>query len=76
MGHIQRKHLSEAKILLPPENLMEKFNPIFDPLLEKQINIRLESNHLSNIRNTLLQKLISGELRIWDAEKMIEEIGI
>ncbi len=76
MGHIPRKHLSEAKILLPPGNLIEKFNPIFDPLLEKQINVRLESKFLFQLRDTILPKLISGQLKILDAEKILEDLGI
>ena len=76
MGHIQRKHLSEAKVLVPPKNLMTKINSIFDSLLERQINARLESKFLFQLRNTILPKLISGELRIPDAKKMIEEVGI
>ena len=76
MGHIQRKHLSEAKTIIPPKDLMEKMNNIFEPLLERQINARLESKFLSQIRNAILPKLISGELKILDAEKMIEELGI
>jgi type I restriction enzyme S subunit len=35
-----------------------------------------ESATLEQIRDTLLPKLISGELRIPDAEKFLEEAGI
>ena len=35
-----------------------------------------ESRVLEEIKNTILPKLISGELRILDAEKMIEKVGI
>jgi type I restriction enzyme S subunit len=35
-----------------------------------------QSNLLSASRDTLLPKLISGELRIPDAEKMLEEVGV
>ena len=76
MGHIQRKHLSEAKVLVPPENLMTKINSIFEDLLERQINARLESKILLQIRQTILPQLISGKLRITDAEKMIDKVGI
>ena len=36
----------------------------------------LDKDNLEKIRNSLLPKLISGELRIPDVEKMIEEVGI
>ena len=74
MGHIQRKHLSEAKIILPPKNLMKEINSIFDPLVERQISVRLESKFLFQLRDILLPNLLSGELRIPDAEKMLEDI--
>ena len=35
-----------------------------------------EMEVLSELRDTLLPKLISGELRIPDAEKFLEEVGI
>jgi type I restriction enzyme S subunit len=38
--------------------------------------LRSESRSLSATRDTLLPKLISGELRIPDAEKMLEEVAI
>jgi type I restriction enzyme S subunit len=51
-------------------------NEIFEPFLQRQIQGRLESKTLACLRNALLPKLISGELRIPDAEKMLEEVGI
>ncbi len=76
MGHIQRHHLSEAKVTLPPKYLMKEMNAIFDPLLEREIKARLESKFLFQLRDTILPKLISGELRIQDAEKMLDKVGI
>ena len=42
----------------------------------KQEVILREILYLEELRDTLLSKLISGELRISDAEEMIEELGI
>ena len=41
MGHIQRKHLTEAKVLVPPESLLEIANSVFDPLLGQITAVRL-----------------------------------
>tara|TARA_B100000886_G_scaffold255475_1_gene180929 strand:+ start:1999 stop:3315 length:1317 start_codon:yes stop_codon:yes gene_type:complete len=76
MGHIQRKNLSEAKIILPPKELMKEITAIFEPLLEREINARLESKFLFQLRDSILPKLISGEIRIPDAQKLVEELGI
>jgi type I restriction enzyme S subunit len=76
MGHIQRRHLSEAMVLVPPSDCLDQMTRIFAPLLEGQIRARLESRNLASIRDALLPRLISGEIRVPDAEKMLEEVGI
>jgi type I restriction enzyme S subunit len=76
MGHIQRHHLSEAKALLPGPSLLAAMDSVFSPLLDRVFGLRRQSIKLSSIRDALLPKLISGELRIPDAEKLLEEAGI
>ena len=64
MGHIQRHHLREAKVFVPPPALMETMNKQFAPLLDKLIANRLETRTLATLRDALLPKLLSGELRV------------
>ena len=62
MGHIQRKHLKQAEVIIPPniEEMTSKFTSIID-----QIKTNLfEINSLVNIRSSLLPKLISGEIEV------------
>jgi len=70
MGHIQRKHLSDARVLIPSKPLMDSMDNLMDPLVERVVSCRLESRTLAALRDTLLPKLISGELRIPDAERI------
>lgn len=70
MGHIRRFHLTEAKVLLPPEPLMKAMTSVQQPLLEHIIHNRLESRALAELRDTLLGPLLSGELTIKAAEKV------
>ena len=72
IGHIQRGHLKAAMTLCPPENVLERLGVVMAPLVEQSIHSELESRSLAQLRDTLLPKLISGELRIKDAEKFIE----
>ena len=72
MGHIQRGHLTTAKTVVPPRSLLQAMNPHFEPLLARSIAARLESRTLAALRDTLLPKLISGELRVRDAERVVE----
>ena len=76
MGHIQRHHLSEAKVLIPPPSLLAAMDSAFTALLDRAFGLRRQSKDLGSIRDALLPKLISGEIRIPDAEKNLEEVGV
>ena len=73
---VNSKTLREMKILDPPYELIKAFDQICKPIFERIKTNLNESKSLEQIKNTLLPKLISGELGIPDAEKMIEEVGI
>lgn len=61
-------------IILPPKTIQLAFLRIVS-LLEEQIKINeLQSNTLVTIRDTLLPKLMSGEIRIKEAGKMFEKL--
>lgn len=62
MGHIKRSHLKEAKCVVP-YNSCDQFG-LLSNLLEKQVEQRLENTSLQEIRDSLLPKLLSGELEI------------
>lgn len=63
MGHIQRQHLSEAITFVPPRELIEGMNRIIGPLLDKIIENNIESRELAQIRDMLLPKLMSGQIK-------------
>ena len=73
MGHIQRKHLTEAKALVPPAAFIEAAGKVFTPLLDEWINNTLQAQTLATLRDTLLPRLISGQLRLPEAEAMVAE---
>lgn len=62
MGHIQRGHLSEASVVVPSDDQLLAMTQILSPLIERQICNDLEARNLASLRDTLLPKLISGEL--------------
>jgi type I restriction enzyme, S subunit len=64
MGHIQRGHLTAAKVLIPPPELVKAMTRITAPLLDRIIANRIQSRTLATLRNTLLPKLLSGELSV------------
>jgi len=64
MGHIQRHHLSEAKVASPSSGLLKVADGIFSPLVKSLWRRRLESRTVANIRDALLPKLLSGEISV------------
>ena len=74
MGHIKREHLSQAKCSVPGMDFMEKLSPFFDPLLNKAVLSRLENRALVDLRDSLLPKLLSGQITIPDAEQQLAEV--
>lgn len=64
MGHIKRGHLEEALVAIPDNDSMEKAHELFEPILSKMISLRLENSRLSLLRDTLLPRLMSGEIEV------------
>lgn len=73
MGHIKRRHLSEALVTVPPDDELDRMNQTMEPLLQRQLSNDLQSRTLVELRNTLLPKLISGEIRVPEAEDDVED---
>lgn len=64
--------LTSIKFTFPSELIAEEFYNIVHPLDKKKRIIEKESSILEDIRDTLLPKLISGEIRVKDAERFID----
>ena len=71
MGHIQRHHLSQAKVLLPPQALLTEVGRYISPYIDAIPKNRVEMRTLAALRELLLPKLISGEIRIADLTRII-----
>jgi len=66
MGHINRKHLDLAEVIIPNIETFKKLNSLFIPLIEKVENNSQQIQTLKQTRDTLLPKLMSGQLRVDD----------
>jgi type I restriction enzyme S subunit len=65
--HINKGNVESFKVKYPNENLLIEFKSLITDLYCRiEINIR-ENQELTNLRDTLLPKLISGELEVSQA---------
>ncbi|MBW1716645.1 MAG: restriction endonuclease subunit S [Deltaproteobacteria bacterium] len=61
---ISKSIFRNLKIQVPPSSLLEKFNEIISPLFDKIKNNQLQIRTLTQLRDTLLPRLMSGEVRV------------
>jgi type I restriction enzyme S subunit len=73
---LNRNHLGSLRFPLPLKALVVSFTEVAIDLMKRNEGIVAEISNLSATRDALLPKLISGEIRIPDAEKLLEEVGI
>ena len=68
MGHIKRGELDKAKVLIPDKNNFAKISSLMMPIHQQIISHEIESCCLAEMRDTLLPKLMSGELKVNEVE--------
>ncbi|OIJ16497.1 hypothetical protein BKP45_21050 [Anaerobacillus alkalidiazotrophicus] len=71
--HTAPKRIEEFTFINPNKSTLEEFDKIVTPLFKLMKSINAENSNLIELRNTLLPKLMSGEIRIPDAEKEVEK---
>lgn len=62
--HIGKKDFDKFQITLPTKNVLDKFDELTDSVFDKIVNNRLENIRLEKLRDTLLPKLMSGEIDV------------
>jgi type I restriction enzyme S subunit len=63
--------LQKPRFVLPPKQIVEHFGKLFEPI-QRQLELAHDQNlTLATLRDTLLPKLISGDLRIRDADRIV-----
>lgn len=66
--------LASASLVFPTKEVAERFSEAVRPLHKNIVRNTRESNTLASLRDSLLPKLISGQLRIPDAEALAEAV--
>ena len=69
--YLSLKALRDIEILNPKESLLVKFSEITSPIFETIYQNNNQIKTLADLRDTLLPRLISGQLRLPDVEEMV-----
>ena len=64
MGHIKRDELAKAEVFIPNESDYSRIGALLQPIYDLVISNRIENKKLVSLRDTLLSKLMSGELDV------------
>ncbi len=65
---ISQANLKNITAIIPPKDILEKFDRVIQPMFAYIRNARNENHRLASIRDSLLPKLLSGELGISNIE--------
>ena len=68
MGHIKRGELEKAEVLIPSPNDLSRIGSCLMPIYDAIISNRIENHRLIEIRDSLLPKLMSGEIDVSEVE--------
>ena len=66
MGHIKRKDLDSAMVLVPSNEELNEMTEKMQPLIDRTVNNNKQIKSLTKQRDVLLPQLISGKLRVND----------
>ena len=66
MGHIKREELEKAEVIIPSKCDYKRISTLIKPLFDLIISNRIENRKLTALRNTLLPKIMSGEIDVSD----------
>ena len=79
-GSVQNKfnktQFRSLQMLVPSKKLIQSFDEVCKNIIEMKDLKNKENQILTDLRDTLLPKLISGELRIPDVEKLVDEARV
>lgn len=73
--HLNKSDLARKVVLVPSSDALAGFERIAEPLFEARVALASENRILAATRDALLPQLMSGKLRVRDAETAVSEAG-
>lgn len=74
LGHVTVADLKRLVIVKPNDTVLESWNAVVEPIVEQSFTCIKQIQTLANLRDTLLPRLISGQLRLPEAEAALAEV--
>jgi len=71
LGHVTIADMKQLLVCRPPDPVLHAFDRIVEPLFNRCFSAEMESITISDLRDALLPRLISGDLRVPDAERIV-----
>jgi type I restriction enzyme S subunit len=66
--NLSTQEIKNTKFVLPPEKIHQHFNEVTEAIYEKLFILEQQQDSLADLRDSLLPRLISGQLRLPDVE--------
>lgn len=76
LKNLNQQILKSIKVIAPKEELIGKFNQYGDYIIDLIQEVQEENNKLTSLRDTLLPKLLSGEIELIDETEVTEHVPI
>ncbi len=67
------EHIARYEVALPPISIARLFTTTIAQMMERMVSAIHQSRTIVELRDTLLPKLISGEIRVTGAERLVEQ---
>jgi type I restriction enzyme S subunit len=74
LGHVTKEDLGRLQVVVPSPPVELEFDRLVGPIIERLRAALFENRTLAATRDTLLPKLMSGELRVKDAAEIVEAV--
>lgn len=73
---LNRNHAYQSKFILPSNNYLEEFDNLLRPIFDRRFLLIEETDKLTALRDTLLPKLLSGEIELPEETEVTEDVPI
>jgi type I restriction enzyme, S subunit len=70
--HINKENVNSFEMIIPSDEILNKFQSAVEPMMDKISNNEFEIQSLTKTRDTLLPKLMSGQVRVNNIKQTID----